>query len=107
MFFLEHGTEKLRLWQYARRPAAGGDPEEDLQWVDIIGAIDLQFFTRILRGEQVSALQHFDFAGGEVLFAGVPIYDQNGCVMGGVVLAQPVEQLHADRGPSAVICWSS
>ena len=120
VFFLEQGTEKLRLWQY-KPPApktdmkppqtegnethpepheevAPASTEEDLQWVDIIGAIDLQFFTRILRGEQVSALQHFDFAGGEVLFAGVPIYDQNSLLMGGVVLAQPVEQLNELTG---------
>ena len=99
VFFLEPGEEKLRLWQYtAPKPpgeeAVQASAEDDIQWVDIISAIDLQFFTRILSGEQVSALQSFDFAGGEVLFAGAPIRDENGGVMGGVVLAQPVEQLH-------------
>ena len=116
VFFLEQGNEKLRLWQYTppvpmegeRPPETKGvetsptpreettpaNTEEDLQWVDIIGASDLEFFTRILHGEQVSAMQHFEFTQGEVLFAGAPIYDGNGRVMGGVVLAQPVEQLH-------------
>ena len=116
VFFLEQGNEKLRLWQYTppvpmegeRPPETKGvetsptpreettpaNTEEDLQWVDIIGAIDLEFFTRILHGEQVSAMQHFEFTQGEVLFAGVPIYDQDGTLMGGVVLAQPVEQLN-------------
>lgn len=121
VFFLEQGEEKLRLWQYTppaphsneEKPQEGKDAEksptpptepaqaateDDLQWVDIIGAIDMQFFTRILQGEQVSALQHFDFAGGEVLFAGVPIYDENSMLMGGVVLAQPVEQLNQLTG---------
>lgn len=121
VFILEPGDEKLRLWQYKppaprddeRPPAQPGEEappeppeaeeaqpsaEDDLQWVDIIGAIDLQFFTRILQGEQVSALQHFDFAGGEVLFAGVPIYDDANQLMGGVVLAQPVEQLNQLTG---------
>ena len=121
VFILEPGDEKLRLWQYKppaprddeRPPAQPGEEappelpeaeeaqssaEDDLQWVDIIGAIDLQFFTRILQGEQVSALQHFDFAGGEVLFAGVPIYDDANQLMGGVVLAQPGEQLNQLTG---------
>lgn len=98
VFFLEPGAEKLRLWQYTP-PAVPGeatqqaDPEEDMQWVDIISTIDLQFFTRILEGEEVSALRRFEFVEGEVLFAGAPIYDEKGSVMGGVVLAQPVEQL--------------
>lgn len=122
VFFLEQTDEKLRLWQYTppapapkneEMPSEGSrdkqppvpteqavqtNAEDDLQWVDIIGAIDLQFFTRILQGEQVSALQHFDFAGGEVLFAGVPIYNENSMLMGGVVLAQPVEQLNQLTG---------
>lgn len=98
VFFLEQGEEKLRLWQYTPPSPPGEEtpqsvPEDDLQWVDIIGTIDLQFFTRILQDEKVSALQRFEFAGGEVLFAGAPIYDEDGSVMGGVVLAQPVEQL--------------
>ena len=98
VFFLEQGEEKMRLWQYTP-PAKPGEEkvaptqEDDLQWVDIISAIDLQFFTRILQGERVSAMQRFEFTEGEVLFAGVPIYDEDGGVMGGVVLAQPVEQL--------------
>ena len=96
VFFLEPGNDKMRLWQY--RPPRGvekpqANNEDDMQWVDIISAIDLQFFTRILQGEQVSAMQRFEFAEGEVVFAGAPIYDEDGGVVGGVVLAQPVEQL--------------
>ena len=98
VFFLEQGEEKMRLWQYTPPTKPGEEraaptQEDDLQWVDIISAIDLQFFTRILQGERVSAMQNFEFTEGEVVFAGVPIYDEDGGVMGGVVLAQPVEQL--------------
>ena len=93
VFFLENGPEKPRLWQYGDIQAAD-DPEENQQWVDIMSAIDLQFFTRILGGERLSALQQFEFAQGVVLFAGAPIWDVDGTVMGGVVLAQPVDQLH-------------
>ena len=93
VFFLESGPEKPRLWQYGDIQAPEGK-EEDLQWVDIISAVDLQFFTRILGGETLSALQQFEFAQGVVLFAGAPIRDEEGAILGGVVLAQPVDQLH-------------
>ena len=93
VFFLESGPEKPRLWQYADIQAPDAS-EDDLQWVDIISAVDLQFFTRVLGGETLSALQQFEFAQGVVLFAGAPIKDESGAVLGGVVLAQPVDQLH-------------
>lgn len=93
VFFLEPGAEKMRLWKYSDVPAQGV-ADDEYQWVDIIGAIDLQFFTRMLAGETVSALQQFEFTQGVVLFAGAPIRDENNAVAGGVVLAQPVEQLN-------------
>lgn len=93
VFFLEKGPEKPRLWQYGDIQAPD-TPDEGLEWVDIISAVDLQFFTRILGGETLSALQRFEFAQGVVLFAGAPIRDEAGTVLGGVVLAQPVDQLH-------------
>ena len=90
LFFLESGPEKPLLWQYD----ALSDTDDAQQWVDIINAVDLQFFSRVLGGESLSALQQFEFAQGVVLFAGVPVRDERGAVVGGVVLAQPVDQLH-------------
>jgi signal transduction histidine kinase len=90
LFFLESGLEKPLLWQYD----ALSDTDDAQQWVDIINAVDLQFFSRVLGGESLSALQQFEFAQGVVLFAGVPVRDERGAVVGGVVLAQPVDQLH-------------
>ena len=90
LFFLASGPEKPLLWQYD----ALRDTDDAQQWVDIINAVDLQFFSRVLGGESLSALQQFEFAQGVVLFAGVPVRDERGAVVGGVVLAQPVDQLH-------------
>ena len=92
VFFLESGEGTIRMWQY--RSAAPSDAHtEEFQWVDVIGAIDREFFSRILQGETVSAMQQFEFTQGVVIFAGVPVKDVYGAVTGGVVLAKPVEQL--------------
>ena len=60
LFFLESGPEKPLLWQYD----ALRDTDDAQQWVDIINAVDLQFFSRVLGGESLSALQQFEFAQG-------------------------------------------
>ena len=92
VFFLDAVADPLRVWQY--RDQTGDDASGDgFQWVDIISAIDRQFISRILEGETVTALQQFDFTQGVVLFAGVPIRDADSKVVGGVILAQPIEQL--------------
>lgn len=92
-FFLESGVERPRLWQYGEVQAQSG-LTDDRQWVDIINTVDQQFFARILGGETLSALQQFDFTQEVMLFAGAPIVDNNGGILGGVVLAQPVDELH-------------
>ena len=92
VFFLDAGTDPLRVWQYQDQ-SGEENADDDFQWVDIISAIDRQFISRILYGETVTALQQFEFTQGVVLFAGVPIVDAENRVVGGVILAQPVEQL--------------
>ena len=94
MFMLDAGTQSLRRWQRPNEPAEGTDAEAEYQWVEISGGIDPQFIQRILGGESVSTIRYFEFIPGEVLFAGVPVRDPAGEVVGGVILAQPVEQLH-------------
>ena len=79
--------------QPTQGPAAEG--EEDLQWVEVRDSIDLEFAGRILAGEKVSAIRHFEFVQAEIIFAGVPIVDDSGAVRGGVILAQPVAELHS------------
>ena len=71
------------------------EEEKDVEWVEVKNAIDREFIGRVLAGEQVSAMQHFEFAQGEIIFAGAPILDDQGSVRGGVILAQPVAELHS------------
>ncbi|MBQ6373519.1 MAG: HAMP domain-containing protein [Clostridia bacterium] len=92
VFFLDVTVDPLRVW-HLRDPAAEISEGEEFQWVDIISAIDRKFIMRILDGETVTALQSFDFTNGKVLFAGVPILSPDHTVIGGVILAQPAEQL--------------
>ena len=91
VFFLETGEGEIRMWY--RNTALSDSEQEEIQWVDVMDAIDREFFNRILQGESVSAMQQFEFTQGVVIFAGVPIKDSAGVVTGGVVLAKPVEEL--------------
>lgn len=92
VFFLEIGEGSIRMWQYRNAEPADATTEE-FQWVDVIGAIDREFFTRILHGETVSTMQQFEFTQGVVIFAGAPIKDDAGNVTSGVVLVKPVEEI--------------
>ncbi len=75
------------------RGAAGDGDEIDLQWVDIDDASDREYVARVLAGEKVSAMRHFEFAREKVIFAGAPIFDKDGVVHSGVVLIQPITEL--------------
>ena len=72
------------------------DPEDDgnLQWMVLPDSIDREFAQRILDGERITAVRRFEFAQEEILFAGVPILDDEGEVRGGVILSQPVAKLY-------------
>lgn len=118
VFFLDADTEAIRMSWYRTEPEPGdekprppgrlGDkPEEagsvnaddagdsNLQWVDIQDAIDREFVARVLAGEKVSAMRHFEFAQEKIIFAGAPILDETGAVRSGVILAQPVTELRS------------
>ena len=92
VFFLQSEEGAIRMWQY-RNSSADDALQEEYQWVDVMDAIDRQFFNRILQGETVSAMQQFEFTQGVVIFAGAPVKDEYGTFTGGVVLAKPVEEL--------------
>ena len=72
-------------------PTPGG-PE--FARLEIISSIDRQFVARMFEGETVADIRRFDFASGVILFAGSPVRNTAGKVVGGVILAQPVAQLH-------------
>ena len=114
VFFLDAGTETIRVSRYDSEPEpANGDgmparPEKDMvelkdedpaedgiQWVDVRDSIDREFAARVLAGEKVSAMRHFEFVQEEIIFAGAPIVDEGGKVRSGVILAQPVAELRS------------
>ncbi len=98
LFFLDADSETIRMSRYNTEQDAAHSGE--FQWVEVMDSIDRQFAKRVLAGERVSAMQRFEFAQDEILFAGVPITDADGHILGGVILAQPVSVL---RGLSNVI----
>ena len=93
MFFLDSSAGVIRMSRY--RPESSGEEPDAPQWTEIPDAIDREFAERILDGETVSALRRFEFTQGVVVFAGAPVTDENGVIRGGVMLAQPIEQLHS------------
>ena len=104
VFFLEAGSETIRMSWYDPEPetadeTAGADRAEgddsDIKWLDVRDSIDREFAARVLNGEKVSAMRHFEFAQEEIIFAGAPILDDSGVVRSGVILAQPVAQLRS------------
>lgn len=114
VFFLDADTETIRVSRYDSEPEpADGDGmpsrlengvvelrDEDpagdgIQWVDVRDSIDREFAARVLAGEKVSAMRHFEFVQEEIIFAGAPILDEGGKVRSGVILAQPVAELRS------------
>ena len=66
--------------------------------LEIISSIDRQFVARMFEGETVADIRRFEFASGVILFAGAPVRNTAGRVVGGVILAQPVAQLRKLTG---------
>ena len=104
VFFLEAGSETIRMSWYDPEPetadeTVGADRAEgddsDIKWLDVRDSIDREFAARVLNGEKVSAMRHFEFAQEEIIFAGAPILDVSGVVRSGVILAQPVAELRS------------
>ena len=120
VFFLDADTEAIRMSWYrpgpeddapkdsavkphqrmddvdAPNPRKAQEEEEyenNVQWVDVKDTIDREFVARVLAGEKVSAMRHFEFAQEKIIFAGAPILDEEGAVRSGVILAQPVTEL--------------
>ena len=120
VFFLDADTEAIRMSWYrpgpeddapkdsaikphqrlddvdAPNPRKAHEEEENennVQWVDVKDTIDREFVARVLAGEKVSAMRHFEFAQEKIIFAGAPILDEEGAVRSGVILAQPVTEL--------------
>ena len=58
----------------------------------VMDALDRQFIARVLMGEQVLETHHFALAKGEALFVGIPMQNEEGKVLGALILLSPVYQ---------------
>ena len=76
-----------------KKPHEEEENENNVQLVDVKDTIDREFVARVLAGEKVSGMRRFAFVNEEIIFAGVPILDEEGVVRSGVILAQPVTEL--------------
>lgn len=92
VYFLDMDANNIRLRGYYNQTS--DDEADDFQKIDVLDALDQQFANRILNGETVSALRRFEFAQDTILFAGAPVKNNEGQVLGGVILAKPVEYIN-------------
>ena len=99
VFFVDDEGDEAPLMQRYNPSAgvqdAGGASQSDYSAIELLDTIDRQFIDRVLSGETFTTIRQFTFAGGVIVFAGAPIVDANGEIVGGVVLAQPVEIMRA------------
>ena len=91
---LGHGPKVIDLGESAAEDAEEDAAEEEPQWVEVMDAIDKSLAASILEGNSVSATRRFSFMQDIIMLAGVPIQDSKGTVQGGLILAQPVAELH-------------
>lgn len=92
VLFLDEESEIVRMSKHI--PDASEDGLDSIQWVDVLDAIDLEYAHRLLSGEEVSVVRQFNFAQDVVMFAGAPIINGSGEIMGGVVLAKPISEFN-------------
>lgn len=92
VFYLASDNEIIRMSQYYDDADAG---DSEFQWVEVADSIDREFAERVLAGECVSTVRRFEFAQDVIIFAGAPIVDDAGAVRGGVILAQPMENVRS------------
>ena len=96
VFFVDKDGEAVRMRRYVssqpgvQKALTGEQTANPYSLVEVLDSIDKQFVDRVLAGEIVTAMQRFMFADGVIIFAGAPIFDADGIVDGGVILAQPV-----------------
>ena len=92
VFYLAEDNEIIRMSQYYEESDEG---DEEFHWVEVADSIDREFAGRVLAGECVSTVRRFEFAQDTIIFAGAPITDDAGAVRGGVILAQPVDNVRS------------
>ena len=90
VYILDNDTEHIRMRSYRHDAPQGG---EELEWFDIGSEENRRLALQVLQGKTVSKVHHFSFTNSKVLFAAAPVVDSEGAVRGGVVLAQPIDQL--------------
>jgi len=59
----------------------------------VINALDAQIVRRMLAGNQVCDVSKVDFMGGQVVFAGAPVYDAEGSVAGAAIVYRPFTEV--------------
>ena len=80
-------------FEATRVSGGAGAPAGEFTQMQIASALDQQFIMRIFNNETVYDIRHFDFFSGIILFAGTPVRNVDGDVIGGVILAQPIDML--------------
>ena len=69
-----------------------------LEMSSVIDALDVQLVKSILSGSEACDLREVEFMGGQVLFAGAPIYDEHDEVSGAAILYLPYVQVQGVAG---------
>ncbi len=75
---------------------------EALELSQIINALDVELVNSILAGDTACDVRKVEFMGGEVLFAGAPVYGTDATVAGAAILYLPFDQI---RQVTATISW--
>lgn len=99
VFFIDFEGEAVHLQRYTPHVVSGenvvseeaGERQADYSRIELFDQIDKQFIDRVIAGETVTTVQKFVFADGVIVFAGAPIIKADGTIVGGIILAQPVE----------------
>jgi len=96
LFFVRKEGDSVQLQRYIL-PAPSQLPSEEDEYgsIEILENFEHRFVDRILAGETFAAENRFVLEDEVVIFAGAPITDGSGEVIGGVILAQPIEIMRA------------
>ncbi len=78
------------------------DEDKSLELSRIIDALDLQLVASILSGKSACDIREVEFMGGQVMFAGAPVYAPDHSVAGAAILYRPFEEI---RGMAWDLAW--
>lgn len=87
-----------RLPRLGERPDISKDDELSLEQSSVIDALDVQLVTSILDGKTACDVRKVEFMGGNVLFAGAPVYAADHSVEGAAILYRPFVDIQSMTG---------